>query len=58
MGLFWSMERADDSDKAPPTFARTATNPLTIAFTAEVNRQIVATTHHTRLGMAAGVRRV
>jgi dienelactone hydrolase len=58
MGLFWSMERADDSDKAPPTFARTATNPLTIAFTAEVNRQIVAATHHTRLGMAAGVRRV
>ncbi|HEX5546792.1 MAG TPA: acyl-CoA thioester hydrolase/BAAT C-terminal domain-containing protein [Ktedonobacterales bacterium] len=57
MGLFWSMERVDAAG-APATFARTTTNPLSIAFTAEVNGQIVATTHHTRLGMAAGVRRV
>jgi dienelactone hydrolase len=58
MGLVWSMARADDGENAPAPFARTTTNPLTIAFTAEVNGQLVAATHHTRLGMAAGVRRV
>src|SRR5689334_537266 len=55
MGFFWSMEHADDGDSA---FACTTTNPLTITFTAEADRRDVATTHHTRLGMAAGVRRV
>lgn len=58
MGLFWSMERADDSDGTPATFARTTTNPLTITFTAEADGRAVATTDHTRLGMAEGVRRV
>ena len=56
MGLFWSMARADDG--VPATFARTTTNPLTITFTAEADGREVATTQHTRLGMAAGVRRV
>ncbi len=60
MGLFWSMERVydGDGDHQPATFVRTTTNPLTITFTAEADRHVVATTDHTRLGMAAGGRRV
>lgn len=58
MGLFWSMERADDGNNAPATFLRTTTNPLTITFTAELDGREVATTHHTRLGIAEGVRHV
>jgi hypothetical protein len=58
IGLFWSMARADDEDNEPATFARTTTHPLTITCTAEADGRVVATAHHTRLGMAAGVRRV
>jgi dienelactone hydrolase len=57
MGLFWSMARADDEDNEPATFARTTTHPLTITCTAEADGRVVATAHHTRLGMADGVRR-
>ncbi|HEX8728280.1 MAG TPA: acyl-CoA thioester hydrolase/BAAT C-terminal domain-containing protein [Ktedonobacterales bacterium] len=58
MGLFWSMERADDGVGSPAPFARTTTNPLTITFTAEADGREVATRQHARLGLAAEVRRI
>jgi hypothetical protein len=56
MDLFWRVERPDGG--APVPFARTTSNPLMGAFMAEADGREVATTHHTRQGMAAWVRRM
>lgn len=62
MGFLWSMRLVDDTDEtgdiAPATFARTTTQPLIVALSAEVDSREVARASHTRLEMTPSVRRV